>query len=207
MPTPHMFSVTNLSTHTFPQAPSQSFPSFNSPGYPRPTYLHTFSLMIWFPHNFQFLIVPSSPPASLCFPNHLFFQQFPLTTFSSQLLAHGYLLSFPPLPSPSLFSSLSLFLFPLTTFPHLKTSSSITFSLRNCPLMDFFSSVFPITAFLVKDSPSLPSPSQFPRYLFYDCPPHCLLPHDSSAFSFSHFPLRPLRHTSSLIPYPYPVSP
>ena len=109
--------------------------------------------------------------------------------------------------SPHYFPSLSLFLFPLTTFP-LKTSSSSLFLFTiahslTSPLC------FPITAFLCQGFSitafSLPS---FPLDIFSTI---VLLTafflKDSLCLLFSYFPLRPLPHTSSLSPYPYPVSP
>ena len=94
-----------------------------------------------------------------------------------QLLAHCCLLNFPPLYLlPSLFSL--TFSLPLPS--HYFSSQNlflITFSLHNCPLIDFFP-LFPHNCLpLSRILHHRLLPSQFPStYLFYDSPSHCLLP-------------------------------
>lgn len=214
MPTPLTCSQSLTYQLTLsPQDPSQSFPSLNSPSYPRPTYLHTFS-----PHDLIFLTISittisphssPSPPASLCFPQ----PSFSPNSFPSPHSLLSYLLtvvsSVFPLStfSPHYFPSLSLFLFPLTTFP-LKTSSSSPFLFTIAHSRTSFL-CFPITAFLCQGfSITAFSPPSFPLDIFSMIVPlTAFFLKDSLCLLFSHFPLRPLRHTSSLIPYPYPVSP
>ena len=111
---------------------------------------------------------------------------------------------------PSFFSSLhppSLFLFPLTTFP-LKTSSSSPFLFTIAHSLTSFL-CFPITAFLCQGfSITAFSPPSFPLDIFSTIVPlTAFFLKDSLCLLFSYFPLRPLPHTSSLSPYPYPVSP
>ena len=182
MPTPLTCSQSLTYQLTLsPQAPSQSFPSLNSPSYPRPTYLHTFS-----PHDLissQFSLPPFHlivPPHHLLLcvsPNHLSPPTVSPHQILPQLLAHCCLLSF-----PHLYLLLSLFFLTLSLpLPSHYFSSQnlflVTFSLHNFPLIDFFP-LFPHNCLpLSRILHHCLLPSQFPsRYLFYNCPSHCLLP-------------------------------
>ena len=148
MPTPLTCSQSLTYQLTLPpQPPSQSFTSLNSPSYPRPTYLHTFSphdlISSQFPLPPFHLIVPPHHLLLCVSPNHLF----PPTVSPHQILSSITCSLLSPQFSPSLPS-------PLTIFPHFLSSSSLSLLFLSKPLPHHhFSSQLPTHRLLSSVSP------------------------------------------------------